>query len=76
MPTALRFIACLRITAWASPCVHVFLEGDPRRKQDAKMWAADDIYSALVMSLPGPSGQHGDFIKDIMHTAERTGRTR
>ncbi len=76
----LKFTTRLRLTSWASRCVHVYLEDDPRREREARMWAADDIYSDLMMSLPGLPGKHevvtGAFFKGITDSAERTGRTR
>ena len=80
MPTAPRFITRLRLTAWASRCTFVYEEDDPRREREARMWAADDIYSALGISLPGSPGKYEitleDCFKDIAKTAKRTGRTR
>ena len=80
MPTTPRFIARLRLIAWASRCTFVYLEDDPRREREARMWAADDIYRDLTMSLPGLSGSHevmtGAFFKGITDSAKRTGRTR
>ena len=75
-----RFIARLRLIAWASRCTFVYREDDPRREREARMWAADDIYSVLMMSLPGLPGKNeatkGAFFEAITDSAERTGRQR
>ncbi len=72
----MRFTTRLRLTAWASRCVHVYLEDDPRREREARMWAADDIYRDLLMSLPEQPQEHGKLFEDIKNSAVRTGRTR